>query len=87
MTDGALPATQPPEFTAQARQALGPDKLLVVFMHADAGQGDAEAIAATVREHIAAGADHVIAGQPIGTDFAAGVNYLEQLAPALAEVP
>ena len=87
MTDGALPATQPPEFTAQARQVLGPDKLLVIFMHADAGQGDAPAIAAQVREHIAAGADHVIVGQPIGTDFTAGVDHLEELAPALAEMP
>ncbi|OBI35490.1 TIGR03620 family F420-dependent LLM class oxidoreductase [Mycobacterium colombiense] len=28
--DGAFPAGLPPEFTAQAREALGPDKLLVV---------------------------------------------------------
>ena len=28
--DGALPAMTPPEFTAQARQLLGPDRLLVV---------------------------------------------------------
>lgn len=87
MTDGALPAGQPPAFTAQARQVLGPDKLLVIFMHADAEQGDAPAIAATVREHLTAGADHVIAGQPIGTDFTAGVDHLEQLAPVLAEAP
>jgi hypothetical protein len=41
---------------------------------------------ATVREHAAAGADHVLVGLPIGSDFAAGVDHLEQLAPALAEV-
>ena len=35
ITDGAMPALQPPEFTGQARQALGPDKLLVVFVHAN----------------------------------------------------
>jgi probable F420-dependent oxidoreductase len=87
MTDGALPATQPPTFTAQARQVLGPDKLLVIFMHADAEQGGASAIAAAVREHLAAGADHVIAGQPIGTHFTVGVDRLEQLAPALVEMP
>ena len=56
-------------------------------MHANIEQGDASAIAATVREHLAAGADHVMAGAPIGTDFAAGVDHLEQLAPALAELP
>ena len=87
ITDGAMPALQPPEFTAQARQALGPDKLLVVFVHANIEQGDASAIAATVREHLAAGADHVVTGAPVGTDFAAGVDHLEQLAPALAELP
>jgi probable F420-dependent oxidoreductase len=86
LTDGALPAGQPPEFTAQARQVLGPDKLVVVFMHASSEQGDAAAITAKVREHIAAGADHVIAALPIGADFSAGVDHLEQLAPALAGV-
>ena len=86
ITDGALPAMQPPEFTDQARQALGPDKLLVIFTHATIEQGDASAIMATVREHLAAGADHVLLGQPIGTDFATGVDRLEQLAPALAEL-
>jgi probable F420-dependent oxidoreductase len=86
ITDGALPAGRPPEFTAEARQALGPGKLLVIFMHADAGQGDPSAIAATVREHRAAGADHVIASLPMGTDFDAGLDRLEELAPALADV-
>ena len=69
------------------RFVLGQDKLLVVFTHATIGQGGASAIAATVREHLAAGADHVLLGQPTGTDFIAGVDHLEQLAPALAEVP
>lgn len=32
VSDGALPAMLPPEATAQARRALGPDKLLVVGM-------------------------------------------------------
>jgi probable F420-dependent oxidoreductase len=86
ITDGAMPAGQPPEFTAQARQVLGPDKLLVIFTHADAGQGDTAAITAKVREHLAAGADHVLAGMPIGTDFTAGLERLEQLAPALLSV-
>jgi probable F420-dependent oxidoreductase len=87
IADGAMPAGQPPEFTAQARQILGPDKLLVIFMPVSTEQDDASAITAKVREHVAAGADHVIAGQPIGTDFTAGVDYLEELAPALVEMP
>jgi hypothetical protein len=49
------------------------------------GHGDAAAIAGKVREHMA-GTDHVTLLLPIGTDFAAGVAQLEQLAPALAEL-
>jgi probable F420-dependent oxidoreductase len=85
LTDGAMPAMKPPEFTAQARQLLGPDKLLVVFMHASE-DGDVPATTAQVREHLTAGADHVLLGVPIGTDFTAGVEYLELLAPAVAEI-
>jgi probable F420-dependent oxidoreductase len=84
LTDGAMPAMQPPEFTAQARQVLGPDKLLVVLINASPDQGDGAAIAATVRDHLTAGADHVIAGLGIGAEFAAGVDRLEQLAQPLA---
>jgi probable F420-dependent oxidoreductase len=112
IADGALPAGQPPEATARARKALGPDKLLVVgvSLDADAGRDPAEvaakaredvaagvsakagtvhdpaAVAATVREHLAAGADHVTILQAIGVDFAAGIDTLEHLAPALTEV-
>jgi len=136
IADGALPAMTPPEFTAQARQLLGPDKLLVVglaivadadqnrakaaarqqvagrlgqpgtyaatmarlgysereitevsdrLVDAIVGYGDAAAIAAKAREHLAAGADHVMV-MPTGTDFAGGVDQLEQLAPALAQL-
>ena len=134
IADGAMPAMAPPELTAQARQLIGPDKLLVVGLaivaDADAdrakvtarqqvagrlgqpgtyaatmarlgyseqditgvsdrlvdaivGYGDSARIAAKVREHLAAGADHVMV-MPTGTDFADGVDQLEQLAPALA---
>jgi probable F420-dependent oxidoreductase len=85
ITDGAMPAMVQPEFTAQARRLLGPDKLLVILVAASIGQGATATITATVREHIAAGADHVTVGMPIGTDFTTGVNHLEQLAPALLE--
>jgi deoxyribose-phosphate aldolase len=85
ITDGAMPAMVQPDFTAQARRLLGPDKLLVILVDASIGQGATATIAATVREHIAAGADHVPVGMPIGTDFTTGVNHLDQLAPALLE--
>jgi len=49
------------------------------------GYGDAARIAAKVREHLAAGADHVMV-MTTGTDFAGGVDQLEQLVPTLAEL-
>lgn len=85
LTDGAMPAMVAPRVTAAARSALGPDKLLVVLIDAGAPQDTAE-VSATVRAHHAAGADHVVAGLPMGTDFAAGVDRLEALAPALTGV-
>ena len=39
-----------------------------------------------VREHLLAGADHVTLLMPIGREFSAGIDQLEQLAPALAEL-
>jgi len=133
--DGAMPAGLPPAFTALAREALGPDKLLVVGLmvvpdndaerakdvarqtvsanlgrgsyvatmaglgysdreFADTsgrivddvvGHGGPEAIAAKVREHLDAGADHVALMLPPNTELATGVDQLEVLAPALAE--
>jgi alkanesulfonate monooxygenase SsuD/methylene tetrahydromethanopterin reductase-like flavin-dependent oxidoreductase (luciferase family) len=47
--------------------------------HSDSG-----AIAAKVREHLVAGADHVTLLPPMGADFATEVHRLEQLAPVLA---
>jgi probable F420-dependent oxidoreductase len=135
IADGALPAMVPPEFTAQARQLLGPDKLLVTALAvvADAdrdrakatarqtvggrlgqpgtyaatmarlgysereitevsdrlvdaivGYGDPAAIAAKVRAHLAAGADHVLV-MITGTEVGEGIDQLEQLAPTLVE--
>jgi probable F420-dependent oxidoreductase len=132
--DGAMPAMVPPEFTIQARQLLGPHKLLAVGLAvvADAdparakaaarqrvadrlgqpgtyaatmarlgysereisqvsdrlvdgivGYGDAAAIAAKVRMHLNAGADHVMV-MSAATELDDGVEQLEQLAPTLA---
>jgi len=136
IADGAMPAGLPAMFTAHAREALGPDKLLVVGLSvipdADADRakaaaresvsgrlvapsytariaglgysaqeiaevsdrlvdaivahGDSTAVAVKVREHLLAGADHVTLLMPIGREFSAGIDQLEQLAPALAEL-
>jgi probable F420-dependent oxidoreductase len=136
IADGAMPAGLPAPFTAQAREVLGPDKLLVVGLSvipdADADRakaaaresvsgrlaapsytagiaglgysaqeiaevsdrlvdaivahGDSMAVAVKVREHLLAGADHVTLLLPIGGEFTAGVDQLEQLAPVLAEL-
>ncbi|WIX99043.1 TIGR03620 family F420-dependent LLM class oxidoreductase [Amycolatopsis mongoliensis] len=44
--------------------------------------GGPDAIAAKVREHLAAGADHVLLMPPTTDDFRADVEVLERLAPA-----
>jgi probable F420-dependent oxidoreductase len=136
IADGAMPAGLPATFTAQAREALGPDKLLVVglsvipdadterakaaaresvsgrlaapsyaarmaglgysareitevsdrLVDALVAYGDSAAVAAKVQEHLRAGADHVTLLLPIGGEFTTGIDQLEQLAPALAEL-
>ena len=86
IADGALPAMLPPEFTEQARESLGPDKLLVVGVSAVADGIAPAGIAAVVREHLTAGADHVTLLPPIGVEFDSGIRQLERLAPALARL-
>ncbi len=78
--DGAMPAMVDPSATAAAREILGPDKLLIVLVRMELGSTD---IAALAREHLAAGADHVPLAAPPGTDFAAGVQQLLQVAPTV----
>ena len=48
--------------------------------------GGPDTVAAAVRAHLAAGADHVTLLLPVGTEFAAGVDRLVRLAPALADL-
>jgi len=89
MTEGALPAGSTPTDTATTRTVLGPDKLLVVYLDAgpDQGtpdQGTPDQVTTTIEAHLAAGADHVIAGAALGTTFRNSAARLEELAPALA---
>jgi probable F420-dependent oxidoreductase len=88
IADGAIPVMQPPEFTARARKVLGPQKLVVAGLRvpADAAGTPAHAVA-QVREHLSAGADHVILMAQPDSDFATGVDLLERLAPALTDLP
>lgn len=86
VAEGAMPAMVSADFTSKARQSLGPDKLLVILMDASVAQGDAAAIALRVREHLDAGADHVVASMLMGSDFITGVAHLEEIAPTLIEV-
>ena len=51
IADGALPAMLPPEFTAQARRVLGPDKLLVVGLSVVV-DGDGGAAKTAAREAV-----------------------------------
>lgn len=80
--DGALPAGVSPAATAAARAVLGSHKLLVVYVPLTGSEPVAE-VADRVREHRAAGADHVIVGQRYDTDFVEAVEYLADLAPGL----
>lgn len=48
--------------------------------------GDSASVAAKAREHLRAGADHVTLLLPVGGEFSSGIDQLEQLAPALAEL-
>ncbi|WP_414686153.1 LLM class flavin-dependent oxidoreductase [Mycobacterium sp.] len=87
IADGALPAMLPADFTAHARQTLGPDKLLVVGVSMVGDPIDSTAIVSQVCEQLTAGADHVTLLLPIGIEFASGIEQLERLAPALAALP
>lgn len=83
IADGAFPAGQAAEFTAQARATLGPDKLLVVGLSLDP---DPTVVGDDAREHLLAGADHVVILPPLGGDFGEGIDQLEKVAPALTEL-
>jgi probable F420-dependent oxidoreductase len=50
MADGALPAGLPPAFTARVREALGPDKLLVVGLSVITDTADRETARAAARQ-------------------------------------
>lgn len=50
------------------------------------GYGGPEAIAAKVREHLTAGADHVALMLPSNTELATGIEQLERLAPTLTPI-
>ena len=65
-------------FTEDDVEGEGSDRLIASVV----AHGDAETVAARVREHLDAGADHV-AVQPVGTDLAGTLDELAQLAPLL----
>jgi probable F420-dependent oxidoreductase len=48
--------------------------------------GGSASVAAKAREHLRAGADHVTLLLPVGGEFSSGIDQLEKLAPALAEL-
>lgn len=129
--DGAFPGGLPPEFTAEARQLLGPDKLLIVglsvardsqaareavsarigapsyasrlaelgysttdidevsdrLVNALVAHGDSADVAAKLREHLAAGADHVVLLPPIGGEFGPAIDQFEELGRAVVRSP
>lgn len=78
-----------PSYAATVAQLGYPDDEIAEvsdrLVEAIIGHGNPGAIAATVRAHLTAGADHVMVMLP-GGDFSAGVDHLEHLAPALTAI-
>ncbi|HEX3790356.1 MAG TPA: TIGR03620 family F420-dependent LLM class oxidoreductase [Pseudonocardiaceae bacterium] len=79
IADGALPAGRPPEFTTVARQALGPDKLLVVGLSV-ALDTDPEQARAAARETVSN-----YLGQPSYAAALARLGYPEQEITAVSD--
>jgi probable F420-dependent oxidoreductase len=80
LADGALPAGLPPQFTARARAALGPGKLLVVALPTIIDTSDREAARAQARQAAAASL-----GRPWYAAAIAGLGYPEQQIAAVAD--
>jgi probable F420-dependent oxidoreductase len=83
--DGAFPAGRPPEFTADARKTLGPDKLIVVGMSMEA-TAKPDDVAGQIQAQLEAGADHVTIFPPSEDGFTTGMDRLTSIAPALTAV-
>ena len=77
LADGSLPAGQSPELTAQARETVGAERLLVVYLPVDTSGSDE--LADAILRHRAAGADHVVVGTPYDADFGDAVRQLVEL--------
>jgi alkanesulfonate monooxygenase SsuD/methylene tetrahydromethanopterin reductase-like flavin-dependent oxidoreductase (luciferase family) len=71
-----------PPFTNALRRLGFPLDDVSGIADAIVAHGGPDAIAAKVREHLAAGADHVLLMPPTTDDFTADVAVLERLAPA-----
>jgi probable F420-dependent oxidoreductase len=80
MADGVLPAGLPPAFTARVRQALGPDKLLVVGLSVITGTADRETARATARSVAAASL-----GRPSFAATIARLGYTDQQITAVSD--
>ncbi|MBO1768288.1 LLM class flavin-dependent oxidoreductase [Allobranchiibius sp. GilTou38] len=81
LADGALPAGQSPQFTAQVRDQIGADRLLIVYV--PVGESGPDELNDAISQHRAMGADHVVVGTPYDADFEAAARRLADLAPAL----
>ena len=71
------------EFGYTATENAEPDDHSVDALVA---HGTPDVVAAKVRAHREAGADHVVLLPPLGTEFGSGVDSLERIAPGLREL-
>lgn len=80
MADGVLPAGLPAAFTAEVREALGPDKLLVVGLSVITDTADRETARATARGVAAASL-----GRPWYAATLARLGYTDQQITAVSD--
>lgn len=80
LADGVLPAGLPAAFTAEVREALGPDKLLVVALSTIIDAVDRETARAAARQAAAASL-----GRPWYAAAIAGLGYSEQQIAAVGD--
>jgi probable F420-dependent oxidoreductase len=75
-----------PTFSKALRRLNFPLEDVAGIADAIVAHGSPDMVAAKVREHLAAGADHVVLMPPTADDFAADVAVLERYAPAFADL-
>jgi probable F420-dependent oxidoreductase len=84
IADGAIPAGLPPEYTARARQVLGPDKLLVIGVALVAGASRSETRAAA-RARVAGAPGQPASRAVLLAELGYGAGDIESVSDSLVD--